>query len=45
MIGDEHSEINRLNDSGVSDQRAFESLEKANTKSEVTMEDWPGILR
>jgi len=45
LIGDEHSEINRLNISGVSDQRALESLEKANTKSEATMEDWPRILQ
>ena len=45
MIGDEHSEISRMNVPGVSDQRALESLEKVNTKSEATREDWPRILR
>ena len=45
MIGDEHSEISRMNVSGVSDQKALENLEKVNTKLEVTEEDWPRILR
>ena len=42
---DKHSEISRLNVSGVNDQRALESPEKADAKSEATREDQPRILR
>ena len=44
-MSDEYNEISRLNVSVVNDQRALESPEKANTKLEVTEEDWPRILR
>jgi len=44
-MSDEYNEISRLNVSGINDQRALESPEKANTKSEATGEDRPRILR
>ena len=45
MKSDEHKDISRLNVSAVNDQRALESPERANTKSKVTEEDRPRILR
>ena len=44
MKSDEHKDISRLNVSAVNDQRALESPERANKKSEVTGEDRLRIL-
>ena len=45
ITNDEHNEISKMNVPGVSDQKAFDSPQKANTKSKATGEDRPRILQ